>query len=81
MTNFKGEERMKIICQNCNKKGCCEKTPASFRDQYLEVKHVEIEPRPYDMLRQVVCDKCQYVADSWYYDSKNNGLIGEIECE
>lgn len=73
-----GENTMKIICQNCNKKGGCEKTTASFLDQHLEVKHIEIEPRAYDMLRQVVCDTCQYVADSWYYDSKNNGLIGEI---
>lgn len=70
--------KIKIICQKCNKNRGCKKTSASFRDQYLEVRHIETEPRPYDMIREVVCDECGYVADSWYYDSKNNGLIGEI---
>jgi len=64
---------MKIICQKCNKKGSFEKTTASFRDRHLEVKH-----DVYDSCREVVCDKCNYLADSWFFSSNNKGLIGEI---
>lgn len=63
---------MKIICQKCNKKGSYEKTTASFRDRPLEIKH-----DAYDMCREVVCDKCNYVGDSWFFNSKDTGVIGE----
>lgn len=55
---------MRIICQVCNGKGG-KKTTVSFLDQ-----PVEPNDDAYDTFREVVCDKCGYVVDSWFFNSK-----------
>lgn len=54
---IKGEGKMKIICQNCNKGRGCKKTDAStYNKMYEGFTRIFI---------QIRCNKCNYVATDW----------------
>lgn len=52
---------MKIICPQCNKKGCHETTNASI------IKHLYSRLCDKKIIgwMEIRCDKCRYLADSW----------------
>jgi len=57
---------MIIICQVCKGKDGGKKTTASFLDQPVEPNN-----ESHDTFREVVCDECGSVVDSWFFNSKD----------